>query len=69
MQIFVQTLSGKTISLEVNPSETVKNTKYKIQAKDGLPTHYQSLVYGGRELQDDKRLQDYNIGRDSTLHM
>ena len=69
MQIFVQTLSGKTISLQVSGSDTVKNTKYKIQAKDDLPTHYQSLVYGGRELQDDKRLQDYNIGRASTLHM
>ena len=69
MQIFVQTLSGKTITLEVSSSDTVESTKYKIEDKDGLPTYYQSLVYGGREMQNEKTLQDYQVGKASTLCM
>ena len=69
MQIFVQTLSGKTITLEVEGSDTVENTKCKIEAKDGLPACYQSLVYSGREMQNDKSLQEYHIGKASTLRM
>ena len=69
MQIFVQTLSGKTITLEVDGSDTVENTKRKIEAKDGLPAHYQSLVYSGREMHNDKTLQEYHIGKASTLRM
>ena len=69
MQIFVQTLSGKTITLEVEGSDTVENTKCKIEAKDGLPARYQSLVYSGREMHNDKTLQEYHIGKASTLRM
>ena len=69
MQIFVQTLSGKTMTLEVEGSDTVKSTKRKIEAKDGLPAHYQSLVYSGREMQNDKSLHEYHIGKASTLRM
>ena len=69
MQIFVKTLSGKTITIGIDGTDTVKSAKLRIEAKDGLPTHYQSLVYGGRELQDDKNLQDYHIVNASTLHL
>ena len=69
MQIFVQTLSGKTVTLEIDGSDTVESTKRKIEDKDGLPTYYQSLVYGGREMQNGKTLQDYQVGKASTLRM
>ena len=69
MQIFVQTLSGKAITLEVSSSDTVESTKRKIQAKDGLPAYRQSLAYGGREMENGKSLGDYCVQRASTLHM
>ena len=69
MQIFVQTLSGKTVTLEIDGSDTIESTKRKIEDKDGLPTYYQSLVYGGREMQNEKTLQDYQVGKASTLRM
>ena len=69
MQVFVQTLSGKTITLEVSSCDTVERTKRKIQVKDGLPAYRQSLVYGGREMENDKRLGDYCVQKASTLRM
>ena len=69
MQIFIQTLSGKTMALEVDSSDTVEDTKGKIEANGGLPACCQSLVYGGRVLQNGKRLQEYHIRKASTLHM
>ena len=69
MQIFVRTLSGKTITLVVDGSDTVEATKLKIEAKDGLPVYRQSLVYNGREMNDKKLLRDYDVVQASTLHM
>ena len=69
MQIFVRNLSGKTITLEVDNSDTVESAKCKIEDKDGLPAHRQCLVYGGREMQNDKRLGEYHVRRASTLHL
>ena len=69
MQIFVRNLSGKTITLEVDNSDTVESTKCKIEDKDGLPVNRQCLVYGGREMQNDKRLVEYHVRRASTLHL
>ena len=69
MQIFVRTLSGKTITLTVDGSDTVKSTKRKIAAEDGLPVYRQSLVYNGREMSDENSLQDYHVVQASTLHL
>ena len=69
MQIFVRILSGKTITLVVDGSDTVEATKLKIEAKDGLPVYRQSLVYNGREMRNEKLLRDYSVVQASTLHM
>ena len=69
MQIFVRNLSGKTITLEVDNSDTVASAKCKIEDKDGLPAYRQCLVYGGGEMQNDKHLGEYHVRRASTLHL
>ena len=69
MQIFVRTLSGKTITLDVDGSDTVESAKPKIAAKDGLPVYRQSLVYNGREMRDEQLLQDHDLVQYSTLNV
>ncbi|CAH6418903.1 Ubiquitin [uncultured virus] len=69
MQIFVKTLSGKTITIDACPSETVSELKLKIEYKDGVCAHFQRLTHSGRTLEDTKLLQDYHINQDSTVHV
>ena len=69
MQIFVKTLAGKTITMEVEPLDSIENIKSKIQDKEGIPQDHQILIFAGKPLINSHTLSDCKIRKESSLHL